>query len=143
MSVRIRSMQASDLARVQVLSAQLGYPVTPEALASRFERLATAPDGALLVVEHGSDVVGWTHVREVHTLESETVGEIIALVVDARARRGGVGRALVDAAVAWAKQRGLSTVRVRSNVVRPEAHAFYPRLGFTLAKTSHVYTRQV
>jgi ribosomal protein S18 acetylase RimI-like enzyme len=50
------------------------------------------------------------------------------------ARRRGVGRRLVDGAEAWARERGLSSMRLRSRVTRVEAHAFYRRLGYEPVK---------
>ena len=69
--------------------------------------------------------------------------EIAGLVVDAQVRRGGVGRALVAAAEAWARQAGVDDVILRSNVARSEAHAFYPSLGYTLIKTQHAYAKRL
>ena len=40
-----------------------------------------------------------------------------------------------------ADARGLPEVSVRSNVVREESHPFYERLGYTRAKTQHVYRK--
>ena len=53
-----------------------------------------------------------------------------ALVVDERARGRGVGRALVDASVGWARSRGCVLLEVTSNRRRSDAHAFYEHLGF-------------
>ena len=69
--------------------------------------------------------------------------EITALVVDPRARRQGLGQRLVDAACDWIGDQGGTDVFLRSNVLRPESHAFYPSVGFTLAKTQHVYVRKL
>lgn len=63
-------------------------------------------------------------------------------MVDAGARRSGVGRALVAVAEQWTRERGLDTLFLRSNIVRPEAHAFYPGLGFARTKTQHVYSKR-
>src|SRR2546430_17689930 len=57
------------------------------------------------------------------------------------ARRGGVGRLLVQAVEEWATDRGLSSVDVRSNVVRPESHPFYKRIGYARSKSQHVYAK--
>jgi hypothetical protein len=46
-----------------------------------------------------------------------------------------------SAAEAWARSHGGAAMRVRSNVVRPEAHAFYGRLGYGRQKTQHCYAR--
>ena len=69
--------------------------------------------------------------------------EIRLLVVDAAARRSGLGRALVTVGEQWAAQHGLHTMVVRSNVVRPESHMFYEGIGYQRTATSHVYHKQV
>lgn len=135
----VRAMNALDLACVARLSEQLGYPVSPEKLAQRFERLSGAGEHRLVVVEQDRKVAGWTHVCLVDGLEAERFVEIRALVVDAAARRAGVGRALVAFARRWAQELGVGKVRVRSNVARDEAHRFYPALGFVKVKTQACY----
>ena len=74
-------------------------------------------------------------------IESGDKAEVVGLVVDAVARRTGTGRRLIAAAEDWACARGLGELFLRSNVVRPEAHAFYPALGFERSKTQHVYRK--
>ncbi len=137
--IDVRPMTPADLHAVAALSSQLGYPVSTEALAARFQRLRPLAGDALYVA--GEPVAGWIHVQERHGLESDACAEIVALVVDAARRRSGAGRALVEAAGRWAGARGLARLVVRSNVARDEAHRFYPSLGFRLAKTQHVYER--
>ena len=68
--------------------------------------------------------------------------ELIGLVVDSAARRRGLGRALVDAAEQWARSRGLTTVKVRSNVTRELSHPFYEALGYVREKTQHSYRKR-
>ncbi|MEP1031893.1 MAG: GNAT family N-acetyltransferase, partial [Alphaproteobacteria bacterium] len=55
---------------------------------------------------------------------------IQSLVVDARARGAGIGRALMDRAEGWARARGLTSVALYTNVTRADAQAFYARLGY-------------
>jgi ribosomal protein S18 acetylase RimI-like enzyme len=138
--IALRRMAPADLPSAVELSGQLGYPTSPATLARRFERLLARPDHALFVAE---DVAGWIHVYEALSLESEPWAEIGGLVVDVRRRRSGVGRALVDEAERWARAQGLDLLRARSNVIREEAHRFYPGIGFTLRKTQHAYARNV
>ena len=64
-------------------------------------------------------------------------------VVGAGARGTGVGRALVEAAERWALGRGIALMTVRSNVLRPESHPFYARLGYALTKTQHCYRKHL
>jgi GNAT superfamily N-acetyltransferase len=140
MSISVRWMNPDDLGAVTELSAQLGYPATAEEIGTRFRRIRSEADHALLVaVSKEQKVVGWIHVHPVHTLESDSYAEIAALVVDERLRRQGAGRALVAEAEKWAREQGFSRIRVRSNIVRSEAHQFYPGVGFELVKTQHTY----
>ena len=140
--LRVRWMTPADLAAVAGLCAQLGYPCTLGDLARRFDRIRSEADHAMLVAELADEsVAGWIHVHPVHTIESDSYAEIGGLVVDERCRRQGAGRALVAEAEKWAREQGFGRLRVRSNIVRPEAHAFYPGLGFELMKTQHTYGR--
>ena len=144
MPTRIREMDEADLARVAELSSQLGYPVEVCALLDHFSRIFPDRDHALFVaIDPGGAVIGWTHVHARWLLESEPHAELAALVVDEKVRRSGAGRALVSHAENWARAQGFGSLRVRSNVVRPEAHAFYPALGFERVKTQHTYRKKL
>ena len=65
----------------------------------------------------------------------------MGLSVGSDVRRMGVGRGLVKAVEAWAQQFGDGPIVVRSNVVRPESHPFYEKIGYERKKTQHVYAR--
>jgi len=141
----VRAARLDDAPRLSMLTAQLGYAADAAALAGRLERCLARPDHLVLVAgdpETGS-VDGWIHAADTETLEVGRHGVILGLVVDARARRTGVGRALVAAAERWAAVRGLADLWVRSNVVRVAAHAFYAGLGYERIKTQHVYRRRI
>ncbi|MGH7669072.1 MAG: GNAT family N-acetyltransferase [Gemmatimonadaceae bacterium] len=141
-AVRVRPATAADAKRIAELSGTLGYPTEAGALTSRLERLL-ARDGELVVVAESAtgDVVGWVYAVEREALEFPARGEIMGLVVDAGARRAGVGRQLVVAVERWAAGRGLDRVVVRSNVVRPESHPFYEGIGYARVKTQHTYSK--
>lgn len=143
-ALTVRPMEAGDLGRVSELSAQLGYPATPADLKRRYAELSPSPDHVLLVaVAEEGRIAGWIHARWERPLESEFVVEISGLVVDAAARRLGAGRALVAGVERWTRDKGGRRLRVRSNVLRDEAHRFYPSVGFVLKKTQQVYDRDL
>ncbi len=142
--MRIRSMTARDAREVAALSSQLGYPSTAAEIEKRFRAAAQAPDSALDVAETDDGrVVGWVHVVGRHFLESEPYVEIAGLVVDAGARRHGVGWALVAEAETWAKERGYGTMRIRSNTARVEARPFYEQVGYEIIKTQYVFRKSL
>lgn len=139
----VRGMHKSDLHRVCELSVQLGYSISTDNAEDRFLRIDNAPGHVLFVADKDERVIGWIHVFSQWLIESEPYAEIGGLVVDHAARRMGVGRVLVLEARRWALEQGLKRIRVRSNVLRQEAHQFYPALGFVWLKTQHNYELQI
>jgi GNAT superfamily N-acetyltransferase len=135
----VRDMTVADLPAVAELSEELGYPCPLEELTARFALLAKAEDSGLFVAEREGVVIGFLQVGVRIPLESPIHAEILALSVTDRMQRTGAGRALVDRAVAFTRERGLPSLRVRSNVTRDVSHVFYTQLGFERKKTQHVY----
>lgn len=143
MSVGIRRASRADAARIAELSAVLGYPVDPGIMAERLQCVLARDDNSVFVATHGDAVIGWIHGAEHDLLEVGRLCEILGLVVDRAARRGGAGRALIAAVEQWAVARHVPQVSVRSNVVRVESHPFYERLGYTRLKTQHSYRKKL
>jgi ribosomal protein S18 acetylase RimI-like enzyme len=139
-AVEVRVMRPGDISLVCELNLQLGYSGTAEEIRSRFDEVRKQAEQGLFVGLVGQRLVGWLHVQSRRSLESEAHAEITALIVDHKERRRGVGRALVGRAREWAKEGRHTTLRVRSNINREEAHRFYPALGFRVVKTQHNYS---
>ncbi len=142
-SPAIRDARLSDAAALAPLSGQLGYPATEQEVRARLERLLGDPAQAVFVVEVGSELAAWIHVMDSVTVESGPAVEIRGLLVDEAQRGSGLGRALVERGEAWARERGVGTMTVRSNVVRAGAHAFYQRLGYAVVKTQHAFRKRL
>lgn len=136
----MRPARAADAERLTVLLAQLGYPSEPAQVRRRLAALLNSPDHHILVAPPAR---GYIRVDRVLSLEDDEHAQITGLVVDTASRRSGVGHALVEAAEQWAAEQGLATVVVRSNVVRPESHPFYERIGYRRTATSHVYRKEL
>lgn len=62
--------------------------------------------------------------------ESEGVGRVVRMAVAADYRRLGIGRALLDALLAAARERGFRRVVLETTDTWQEAIAFYRRCGF-------------
>ncbi len=139
-----RPARPDDAEAVAALAAEWGYPAGTETYADRLATLCASLVHAVFVAPSGDDdrrLDGWLVIEARTTLGSGTFAEIAGLVVAGRARRGGVGRRLMAAAERWAAERGLRRLVVHSNIAREESHLFYPALGYSRAKTQHVYTR--
>ena len=138
---RARSEDATEIAR---LVTELGYPVEARAILPRLQALLVHPDHLVTVATGPNDRLSGVIMAEHRALllYGPQV-EIMGLSVGADARRMGVGRALVKAVEAWAGQFGDNKIVVRSNVVRPESHPFYEKIGYERKKTQHVYARSL
>ena len=142
--VRVRQMVPDDMKRVAELAGQLGYPSTVGQLEKRFRALDGAPDSALFVAETAEGVVvGWAHVISRVLIESDPFAELMGLVVDASARRHGVGESLMNSVEGWAAAHGYRSIRIRSNSARTEARPFYEKMGYTVRKTQWVFGREI
>jgi GNAT superfamily N-acetyltransferase len=142
--IAVRPATAADVLTVAALCAQFGYPATGAAIDRRLAAIAGDPDAAVLVAEsRGGTVVGWVHVRTLQLLQRDACAEIGGLVVDEGWRRRRIGGQLMAAAEEWACTRGVRLMRLRSNVVRGDAHRFYRRLGYADSKTSLLFTKSL
>jgi GNAT superfamily N-acetyltransferase len=95
---------------------------------------------AIFVAVLNGEVVGWIYVADHLVVGGDTFAEIHGLVTDEKYRKQGAGRALVNTAKQWTLQQGLKILRVRTNLLRSEANAFYPKAGFSLLKQQNIYS---
>jgi GNAT superfamily N-acetyltransferase len=141
-AIEIRPAEERDITDLARLAGELGYPSTPEQVRERFAGFRAAPDQATFVaVASGNAVIGWIHLCEARSVESDPRAEITGLVVDSNFRGGGVGRLLVGRGEDWALDRGLEIIGVRSNIIRERTHIFYERLGYAVTKTQKVFRK--
>lgn len=141
--ILIRHANSDDAPAIADLGGTLGYPAGSEVMAERLARILGGDTRVVFVAEIGGAVVGWIEGGEREILADGRIAETLGLVVADSARKKGVGRKLVEAVEDWAATRGLTRLTVRSNVVRPESHAFYERLGYERYKTQHAYRKRL
>jgi len=91
------------------------------------------PDCRVLVAENETGVVGYVY-ADIEPLSWRDLrgpcGIIEDVFVDESARRQGAGRALMEAAVAWIRSRGMSQVVLSTMYRNEEAQRLFERLGF-------------
>jgi GNAT superfamily N-acetyltransferase len=140
--MKVRTAAVSDADRLAELATQLGYPSTADDIRRRLP-LVEGGGHCLRVADLDGRVAGWIHAVHVALLDSDAHVEIKALVVDEEARGRRIGEELVREVESWARARGCSTLRVRSNVLRERAHRFYERLGYEIQKTQRVFGKRL
>ena len=140
---QIRQIRPEDAEVAAGLSTELGYPVDAPAVLERMQQIAGDRNRAVLVACLKGEVVGWIDLSVEYHLQSEPAALIGGLVVSEAVRGRGIGRQLCVAAENCARGLGIARLRVRSNVVRERAHAFYLRDGYTRVKTSGVFEKRL
>lgn len=135
----VRSANLADAQEIARLSGELGYPASERDMALRLSLLLAEAGHRILVAANRDGLLGWIGVERRISLETGEKIEIVGFVVDARARRRGVGQALLLAAEQWARSEGFDALMVRSNAARIESHPFYEKHGYLRRKTQHVY----
>jgi GNAT superfamily N-acetyltransferase len=140
-SVTIRGARTSDSPEIAQLTTQLGYDLSEADAADRLSRILRRDDQQFFVADLDGRAVGWVHVLCAEYVDAEAFVVIGGLVVDRNHRRLGIGRALMDRAEGWARERGCSVVRLTSSATRSAAHRFYEDLGYTNIKRQYSFIK--
>jgi putative acetyltransferase len=85
-----------------------------------------APRGAIWLAESGAEAVGCVALRPL----PGGVGEVKRMYVDGEWRGKGVGRALLETLITWAKAAGYQRLRLGTLADMLGAQALYRSLGF-------------
>jgi GNAT superfamily N-acetyltransferase len=142
-NVLIREIALADAEPAAQLCAELGYPVSGEAVKERIVALQGVADHVVYVACLGETVVGWIDVGIVQHLQTERHGEIGGFVIASEYRSRRIGQSLLAEAERWIASRGITQVIVRSRVTRESAHRFYVREGYSPMKTSAVFSKEL
>lgn len=97
----------------------------------------TADDAAVFkAVSHEGDIIGFA-VAEIQEDGADPFGMLCDVLVDETCRCGGVGSALLSAAIGWFKDMGIKDVYLESGLNNHAAHEYFKRRGFV--KVSEIY----
>jgi GNAT superfamily N-acetyltransferase len=87
-------------------------------------------DACVIVADDGGELIGiCTVYQDLHSVRYGYRAWVEDLAVDQDRRSEGVGKALLDAAKNWARERGATHLELDSALTRPDAHRFYEREG--------------
>jgi ribosomal protein S18 acetylase RimI-like enzyme len=127
-----RTTDAAATARLMLQLSEAGHGQPDSRVEERFRNMLESPDYLLLVAENEQgQVIGLLDASQRWTLWHRGPCALIEeLVVDRKARRQGVGRALIEAAIDWARAQGCSEVEISTDTDNLPAQAFYRKLGF-------------
>ena len=100
-------------------------------------------DHQVYVAERENKIVGYIHLIHSMRIGSNPFVEIAAFIIDESTRSLGIGSSLIKETEAWAAELGLKDIRIRSNIIRQEAHNFFQNRGFQNIKTQEVFLKRL
>ena len=140
----IRVAQDHDSKELSSLSIQLGYPCKPEECRKLLRDLELDPAHIVYLAEDGEGVIiGFVHVFITKRLFLDPFAELGGLVVDEKFRGKDIGKILLAASENWAEEQGCYEMRVRSNVLRENAHHFYLDQGYLINKQQNIFIKDL
>ncbi len=136
-SFRIRAATLDDVQRLPALYEWLFAPPGSRPGAWDVRRAEVAlrqaiesHDACVLVADVGGELIGFcTGYQDIHSVRFGYRAWVEDLAVDPVRRSQGVGKALLDAVKAWARERGATHLELDSAEPRIDAHRFYEREG--------------
>ena len=114
----------------------------PGALAARVRQLMNGGDTSVLLTEHSDGLVVLRYRQAIWTEALECW--LAELYVEPRRRGQGLGRTLVEAALADAQQRGADRIEVATSEDDVAARTLYEKFGFSKGEgpdTTYFYER--
>lgn len=131
MSFSVRDAVLADAPALTRLSREeLGYDYPEEELRANLEDVLSDSRNRVLVAESDGEVLGYLHLADYRLLYMPPLKRILGIAVFSAHHREGIGKALLEAGEAWAREEGAAGVVLTSGETRTGAHAFYRALGY-------------
>ena len=133
----IRSVEARDYHDIYSLNVSLNPKLAAfvaERVKEQIVNLISAKEDIILVAEEDNKVIGFIHGSPYHTMFSEPLLLIKALVVREDFRSIGLGSKLLESVEERAQALSLKGIRLNCRKEREKTHAFYERNGYKNTK---------
>ncbi|EID3101044.1 GNAT family N-acetyltransferase [Listeria monocytogenes] len=133
MNIRLATLEdAEEIQKVNTEELHYDYPLgkTKEML----ELILSLDWQVIYVAEIDGEFAGYVQANKYLGTFGDLLVNIMGLAVSIKFQGHGVGKALMIAAEAWAKEIVAEGVRLNSGEERPEAHAFYEKIGYEKVK---------
>lgn len=140
----VRKATKKDITRILELYRQLvittspteqDHSINPNDYQRAFDQIQAFTGYNLLVAEEQGEVIGTLVLIIVPNLSHRALQWAVVenMVVEERYRRQGIGKLLMDYAIARAKEAGCYKIQLSSDKRREEAHQFYKSQGFKVS----------
>lgn len=131
MKVKIRLFKPSDAEDLyKINTEEMGYDFSIEETREKLLALVDSTKDKIYVAIVNNKVVGYIHANDYDVIYAPHMKNIMGIAVLQQYKRHGIGKALLDAVEAWARQTGVYSIRLVSGETRTGAHEFYRYCGY-------------
>ncbi len=108
-----------------------------EAYAAGIRKAIRSSSCCILVAEWDGEPVGHLRgvIQEMNFRRDPRLGEVITVFVDARHRRKGIGKAMLQRFFEWCRDHGVKRARIVASTPNRDALRLYGNVGFTAFET--------
>ncbi|ODT57044.1 GNAT family N-acetyltransferase [bacterium SCN 62-11] len=136
--MQFRSAVSQDLPTLVAMLAddplgrQREDPGNRKAYEEAFQALDRDPNHCLLLAVEGPQILGFLQLSYLPglTYQGGWRAQVEGVRVSSSHRSQGIGRSLVEHAIALARQKGCRLIQLTTDQSRPDALRFYEKLGF-------------
>lgn len=146
--MKIRKAQKADREGWLRLRKKLWPSLSSSGHLSEMQQMTAFPDRWVVFIFEGPEglIAGFVEasIREdFQTVAGETMGYIDGILIDPEHRRGGAGRALVEAAESWAGERGCAVMGSDADLEDSISRDFHSALGYRETDRMVVFRKKI
>ena len=132
MDFQIRECEMTDVKAICELNArEMGYAYPEDKTDDKLRKILKSDKDKIFVALVDNTVIGYVHANDYDVIYAPPMKNIMGIAVSNRFRKEGVGRALLAAVEAWARETGAWCIRLVSGAERTGAHEFYRHCGYS------------
>jgi GNAT superfamily N-acetyltransferase len=133
----IREIMVNDYHDIYLLNQDFNSNLnvySEERVKGKIEIIIKNTNDIIFVYEQNNKVIGYIHGSPYELLFSDSLVNVLGLVVKESYRNLGIGSMLIDRLEQWGKDNGFSGMKLLSHPSRIHAHRLYERHGYIYTK---------
>jgi ribosomal protein S18 acetylase RimI-like enzyme len=140
----IRAAEVGDAGAIaRIVSEELGYPASSEAVALSLARLLPDAGNLVLVIVREGRVIGYGHAAPKPSLWIGLVAELQTFAIEKQWQGRGYGARLLSEFESRLAAAGYEYLKLGSRSEREGAHRFYDAQGYTREKISVRFSKHL
>jgi|GEM_PF-366945 len=143
---KLREIKVSDYPHIYLLNLDFNANLrdfSEDQVKKKIEIITTQTKDVIFVCECGEEIIGYIHGSPYELLFSESLVNVLGLVVKPAYRNQGVGTMLLEHLEQWSKDNGFTGMKLLSHPSRIQAHRLYEQRGYKFTKEQRNFIKKL